>query len=170
MAEPSPERQVAQFIAKYSPEIARAAKAARAKARKLLPGAVELVYDNYNALAFGFSPTDRASDVLVSVAAYPKWVTLFFLHGANLPDPHRILQGTGSRVRSVRLAPVAVLHSAPVQELLRLIVADARSAFALAPPLTTVVKSVSAKQRPRKPSAPKLRKPGATKKGKRSGA
>jgi hypothetical protein len=48
-------------------------------------------------LAFGFGPTDRASDALVSVAAYPKWVTLFFLKGARFPDPHNVLQGSAVR-------------------------------------------------------------------------
>jgi hypothetical protein len=140
------------FLAKYDEGIAAQTRAVRAHLRKLFPRGYELVYDNYNALVSGFSPTDRASDVLVSVAAYPRWVTLFFLNGAKLPDPHRVLQGSGSRVRSVRLAPAAVLHSLPVQTLLRLVVADAAPAFALAPPLSTVVKSVSARQRPRKPT------------------
>ncbi|GAB2595918.1 hypothetical protein GCM10027034_31600 [Ramlibacter solisilvae] len=158
------------FLAKYDEGIATQTRAVREHLVKLFPRGYELVYDNYNALAFGFSPTDRASDVVVSVAAYPKWVTLFFLHGASLPDPHRVLQGTGSRVRSVRLAPASVLHSAPVQELLRLVVADARSAFALAPTLSSVVKSVSAKQRPRKPSAAKARSSSVPKRAKRSGA
>ena len=97
-------------------------------------------------MVFGFGPTERASDTLVSIAAYPRWVTLFFLKGAELPDPHGVLQGSGGQVRSVRLAPVSVLHSAPVQELLRLVVADAQAALALAPPLSTVVKFVTSKQ------------------------
>lgn len=143
------------FLAKYDERIAAQARTVRKHLAKLFPRGYELVYDNYNALAFGFSPTDRASDVLVSVAAYPKWVTLFFMKGAMLPDPHRVLQGSGSKIRSVRLAPAEVLHSAPVQELLRRSVEEAKPAFALAPPLRTVVKSVSAKQRPRKPSVSK---------------
>ena len=158
------------FLAKYDEGIAVQARAARDHLLKLFPRGFELVYDNYNALAFGFSPTERASDVVVSVAAYPKWVTLFFLKGANLPDPHKVLQGSGSQVRSVRLTPAAVLQSAPVQELLQRVIGQAQESFALAPPLTTIVKSVSAKQRPRKSAAPKRSSAGATKKGKRSGA
>jgi hypothetical protein len=61
----SAERQVARFIAKYSPQVARVARQARGKIRKLLPGAVELVYDNYNALALAFGPTERASEPLL---------------------------------------------------------------------------------------------------------
>ena len=158
------------FLARYNPEIVAQVQEVRAHLAGRFPQGFELVYDNYNALAFGFSPTERASSASISVAAYPKWVTLFFLNGAHLPDPHGVLQGSGARVRSVRLSPPSVLHSAPVQTLLDLVVHQTHSAFRLAPPLTSIVKSVSAKQRPRKPSAPKRSSPGATKKGKRSGA
>ncbi len=61
MVAQSPERQVASFLAKFSPDVARAARAAHARVRKLLPSAFELVYDNYNALALAFGPTERTS-------------------------------------------------------------------------------------------------------------
>lgn len=157
---------VKSFLARYEARIVTQVQEARAHISGRFPNGFELVYDNYNALVFGFGPTDRAGDALVSVAAYPRWVTLFFLRGARLPDPDGVLQGAGSRVRSVRLVPPEVLHSRPVQVLLDLVVADASDAFALAPPLTTVVRSVSARQRPRKPSAPRT----ATRKGERRGA
>jgi len=166
MSEPS---EVASFLARYESQIAAQTQAVRRHLSGLFPRGFELVYDNYNALVFGFGPTLRASDVLVSVAAYPRWVTLFFLNGAALPDPHHVLQGSGRQVRSVRLEPASVLHSPPVRELLNLVVSDAKAALALAPPLATVVKSVSAKQRPRMTHAPKS-DGRRTKQGKRRGA
>jgi hypothetical protein len=99
----SAERQLAGFIARFSPDVARVARAARAKIRKQLPGAFELVYDNYNALALAFGPTDRASDAILSIALYPRWVSLFFARGAKLPDqrvelihPHNGCRAEGS--------------------------------------------------------------------------
>src|ERR1039458_9537409 len=64
-----------------------------------LPGAVQLVYDNYNALVIGFGPSERASEASFSIVLYPRWVTLFFLQGAGLPDPRRLLKGSGKVVR-----------------------------------------------------------------------
>ena len=58
----SPNAQIAGFLGKFTPEIAALTKAARAKLRKRLPHAVEMVYDNYNFLVFGFGPTERASE------------------------------------------------------------------------------------------------------------
>jgi hypothetical protein len=143
--------QIKGFLAKYSPAIAADVQFARRALKRLVPRGFELVYDNYNTLAFGFSPTPRAGGAIVSVAAYPQWVTLFFLHGKGLKDPDGLLQGSGARVRSIRLAPVKLINARPVQELLRQALAPHQQELSAAPRLSSVVKSVSAKQRPRRP-------------------
>ena len=68
----APEKQLDQFLDKYSPEVAAVGRAARARMRKLLPTAHELVYDNYNTLAIGYSPTEKAPDGIFSIALYPR--------------------------------------------------------------------------------------------------
>ena len=145
--------EIRGFLAKYDPGIAADLRAARKVLHSLVPNGYELVYDNYNALVFGFSPTPRTSDGVVSIAGYPKWATLFFLKGASLPDPLRVLSGTGSTVRSVRLSPIAVLDTPAVQALLAAALSAHAQAFAAAPRLTTTVKLVFAKQRPRRPAS-----------------
>ncbi len=147
----SAERQVAGFVAKYSPEVARVARQARRKIRRLLPGAVELVYDNYNALALAFGPTEKPSDLILSIALYPRWVSLFFTRGAELADPHKLLRGSGSKIRHIVLERAAVLDSTPVLALVK-------GAVATHPKRVprgggrTIIQSVSARQRPRRPS------------------
>src|SRR5476651_1426592 len=64
----APREQMNRFLAKYSVEVRSVARKAIAKLRVRLPGAIELVYDNYNALAIGFSSSERAADVIVSIA------------------------------------------------------------------------------------------------------
>src|SRR3974390_243454 len=86
------EARLASCLDKYTPEVATLAKDVLSKMRARLPGAVELVYDNYNALAIGFGSTERASDAIFSIALFPRWVSLFFLHGAQLTDPERVLK------------------------------------------------------------------------------
>jgi hypothetical protein len=46
----SPAQQLGGFVARFRPEIAALIRAARARIRKRLPRAVEMVYDHYNAL------------------------------------------------------------------------------------------------------------------------
>jgi hypothetical protein len=145
------ESQIKDFLAKYSPEIAAQLREARTALRSLFPRGFELVYDNYNALVFGISPTDRTSDAFVSVAGYPRWVTLFFLHGASLHDPNGLLEGAGKQVRSIRLASPAEINRTEVQELISQATRPHAAAFLVAPPLVTIVKSVVTKQRSRRP-------------------
>ena len=147
----SASREVRTFLAKYEPVIVAQVQAARKHLATLFPRGYELVYDNYNALVFGISTTERASDAIVSVAAYPRWVTLFFLKGAALSDPAGLLEGEGSTVRSIRLSPPEVLESKAVTALITQARCPYDAAFAQAPRLSTVIKSVSSKQRPRRP-------------------
>lgn len=147
----SVQRQVARFIGRYSPTVAAQYRKARAKVKARFPRGYELVFNNYNAFGCGYSFSPRASGVVVSVVAYPRWVTLFFFHGTRLPDPEKILEGTGSRVRSVRLQPLAVLDSKPVQALLKQAIGQFATEFSAAPAMSTIIKTASAKQRPRRP-------------------
>ena len=82
------------------------------------------------------------------MAGYPKWVTLFFLHGADLRDTHGLLEG--KQVRSVRLTEPKDINTPEVEALIAQAVLPYESAFLAAPSLSTIVKSVSAKQRPRR--------------------
>jgi hypothetical protein len=147
----SPRRQVDRFIAEYAPEVARAGRVARAKVRRLLPGAIELVYDNYNALALAFSSTEKVGDIILSVALYPRWVSLFFARGASLPDPERLLRGSGSRIRHVVLKPVDIVDMPGVRALIQAAV-DTHPTRLAASGGRTIIQSVSAKRRPRRPS------------------
>jgi hypothetical protein len=140
------------FLAKYTPEIEARLRAARARLRALFPRGHELVFDNYNALVFGISPTPRSQESFVSIAGYPKWVTLFFLHGASLDDPAGLLEGAGRQVRGLRVAGPETFDAPAVQALLGQAIAPHAEALAAAPPLSTTVKMEVAKQRPRRPA------------------
>jgi len=147
----SAERQLARFLDAYTPEVANVARKALGKLRKRLPHAIELVYDNYNALAIGFSPSERASEGIFSIALYPKYVTLFFLQGAKLPDPDGLLQGAGSRAKHIRLDDEKTLDRADVKGMMTTATEMAAVPFDRKTKYRLVIKSVSAKQRPRRP-------------------
>lgn len=147
----SPEEQLADFIARYTPEIAALAQAALVKMRARLPGAVELVYDNYNALAIGFGPTERASDAIFSITLFPRWVSLFFMQAANLPDPQKLLKGSGKVARHIVIKDVADLDNPAVQELIAQALERAAKPLVETNPRRIVIKSISARQRPRRP-------------------
>jgi hypothetical protein len=64
-----PEKQLAAFIAKFEPETAELIRNCRVALRKLLPTALELVYDNYNFIVIGYCSTAKPSTCIVSLAA-----------------------------------------------------------------------------------------------------
>ena len=146
----SPSKQVAAFIAKFDPAIAKLVRAARTLLRKRYPTAIELVYDNYNALAIGYSSTERTSDVLFSLAVYARGVNLYFMYGRSLPDPQKLLEGSGTQGAFVRLADLSVLNQPDVKALMRAAVTQAEPPLPLRGRGRTIIKSISAKQRPRR--------------------
>jgi hypothetical protein len=152
MAPPTAAAQLKSFLAKYTPAMHAEMKAARAKLRKLVPGAIEMVYDNWNGLVIGFGPTQRPSEAVLSLLAMPDHVTLCFLKGKQLPDPDKLLRGAGTTVRHYRLSGRADLDRRPIRKLISLAIAQAEPPFDTATRNTLVIKSVSAKQRPRRPS------------------
>ena len=147
------EKQLACFIAKFKPEIGALARAVRAAMRKRFPTALELVYENYNALAIGFAPTEKTSESIFSIALYPNWVSLFFLQARELPDPKEMLKGTGKVARHIVLSSWQTLDDPAVEALIRKAAIRAKVTFNSAAKHQLIIKSVSARQRPRRPPA-----------------
>jgi hypothetical protein len=147
------ERQLAGFMARFTDEVAFLADAILCEMRRLYPTALELVYDNYNALAIGFGPTERASEAIFSIALFPRWVSLFFLQAKGLPDPEKILRGSGSVARHIVLPSAEMLHHPAVQDLMREATVRAKVPFDSNGAHRLIIKSISATQRPRQPAA-----------------
>jgi hypothetical protein len=146
----SAEKQLDRFLNAFSPEVSELARRALAKLRKRLPHAKELVYDNYNALAIGFAPTERALDGIFSIAIYPRHINFFFLQGAKLPDSDGLLQGEGSVVRHIRLDDEKTLDRTSVKAMMATAMKMAKVPFDEKTEYQLIIKSVSAKQRPRR--------------------
>jgi hypothetical protein len=148
----TPKQQLEKFLSRFSPEVAAAARKALAIVRKRVPGAIEIVYDNYNALAIGFGPSERASEAIFSIAVYPRYANLFFLQGAKLPDPGKRLQGSGNVARHIRLENLDVLDDSEIKELMAKALLHGKVPIDPKQRGKMIIKSVSAKQRPRRPA------------------
>jgi uncharacterized protein DUF1801 len=146
----TPEQRLRTFIGKFSPTDQRLIRAIRGALRRRFPTANELVYDNYNFFVIGYSPTERPSDAIVSMAARANGVGLCFIHGANLPDPKKVLRGSGTQTRFIRLESPDVLERPEVEALLAAAIAQARAPLPKAGKRRLIIRSISAKQRPRR--------------------
>lgn len=145
-----PAKQLAAFIAKFDPTVAKQIRSCRAALRERFPTAFELVYDNYNFLAIGFCATDRASSCIVSLASQAKGVSLCFYYGAKLSDPDKLLHGGGNQVRFLTLESAETLTNPKVESLLRAATAQGKFPLPTTGKGPTIIKSISAKQRPRR--------------------
>ena len=143
------ETQLDGFIAKFAPDNQALIRECRAYMRGRLPSYHELVYDNYNFFVIGYCPGERPSDAILSLAANAKGMTLFFLRGVALADPNGLLQGEGNAVRSIRLPDCTRQDDAQVDALIERAVLQGK----LPEPgieSKLIIRSVSAKQRPRR--------------------
>src|SRR5216684_2454840 len=144
------ERQLKSFIAKFEPKHQKLIRAVRKALRQRFPTAYELAYDNYNFFVIGYGSTERPSDAIVSMAAGANGIGLCFIHGASLPDPHKLLLGSGNQTRFIRLESVDILARPEVEALLAVAIGRAKTPLPASRRGKLIIRSVSAKQRPRR--------------------
>ena len=152
------ESQLTAFIRKFAAKDQRLIRAVRSAVRKRFPTAHELIYDNYNFFVIGYSPTERPSDAIVSIAARANGVGLCFIHGAGLPDPKKLLLGSGNQTRFIRLESANVLANPDVEALVAAAIDRSKTPLPAKGRGKLIIRSVSAKQRPRRTAATLLSK------------
>jgi hypothetical protein len=145
------ETQLQDFIDKFDSNQQATIRAVRKGLRQRLPSANESVYDNYNFFVVGYSSTERPSDAIVSLAAGANGVGLSFPYcGARLPDPHKPLLGSGNQNRFIRLDSAKMLARPEVETLIAAAVGLAKTPLLAGGRGKVIIRSVSAKQRPRR--------------------
>jgi hypothetical protein len=149
-----PATQLAGFTARFGPKPAALVKTLRTQLRRRLPHAHELVYNYNHACVISYGPTDRPYHAPLSLSVQASGVSLYFLGGPTLPDPKKLLQGTGKQVRFVPLPSAAAFASPDVASLIAAAVQAAPVPFdpTLRPGL--IIKSNSAKPGRRRAAVP----------------
>ena len=144
------EKQLADFIGKFEPDHQSLIRSVRKALRQRMPSAHELVYDNYNFFVIGYCASERPSDCIVSIAAGANGVGLSFYRGADVPDPHKLLLGSGSQNRFIRLESAKALSDPRVEELIAAAVSQAPTPLPASGKGKLIIRSISARQRPRR--------------------
>lgn len=109
-----------RFLDPFPAEVQQKALWLRNLVWDMYPTANELIYDNYNALAFGWSPTDRQGHIFCSVALYRpgKNMHFGFYWGSELTDPEKKLLGNGKQYRYILIND---LDNFPKEYILKLV-------------------------------------------------
>ena len=92
-----------KFLSPFPREVQERALSLRGFVWDLYPQANELIYDNYNAVAFGWSPTEKLGHTFCSVAVGRTSYNVHFgfYWGAEIDDPEKMLLGNGNQYRYI---------------------------------------------------------------------
>jgi hypothetical protein len=108
--------QFSEFLARFPPEVVALTERCLPKLRRAFPGAYQLVYDYPSSLLVAFSMSERGYEAIVTLAIFPRWVRLYF--DKSLPDPKGLLEGSGTKVRSVTLKAASDLDHGDIHALI----------------------------------------------------
>ena len=114
----TPEAQLRSYVDKLDPKNQKLFRSVRAAVRKRFPTANELAYDYGRALVIGYSPADRGIDAVVAIRASATGVSLYFSQGPQLPDPKRLLRGSGKQTRFIQVEAASQLAHPDVEALI----------------------------------------------------
>ena len=145
-------KDLERFLKPFNKEVIDVVMWLRDFAWKLCPKANELIYENYNAVALGWSVTDRLGQTICSIAIYRsnQNVHFGFYWGNELSDPDHILLGEGVQYRYILVPDKKKFPKAYITKLVHQ--AHANSIVKVKDPKQiiqgqTIVKSISAKKR-----------------------
>lgn len=141
---------LAKFLQPFPENVKETAWWLRTFLWHLFPSCNELIYDNYNAVAVGFGPTEKVGDVFCSFAVYSKHVNFGFNRGSEISDPDKILKGSGSLYRHVTVMDKNDFPKAYMKKLLKEAFANAMARLKQDAVLTkgkTITKSISPNKR-----------------------
>jgi hypothetical protein len=126
----TPASRLRALIAKAAPAHERLVASVRRALRKRLPTAHEVVYEYTGAFVISFSPDARGYEGVLAIRGDAKGVRLYFNRGKGLPDPEKLLRGSGTQVRYILLEGPAALRRPGVARLIDAAIAGTRIPFA----------------------------------------
>jgi hypothetical protein len=154
--QPSPNAQFSAFLSRFPPEIVALAKRCLPKLRRAFPGSTQLVYDYSNSVVVTFGMSERGYEAIVAMAIFPRWIRLYF--DKSLPDPEGLLEGSGTKVRSVTLKSASDLDHGDIQALIKAAIKHSGVTFPRSRSTRMVIKSEPKKQPSKKRSATRTRR------------
>jgi len=145
-------RDLLEFLTPFDEDVKELVLWLRDFVWDLYPKANELIYDNYNALAFGWSPTDKLGHTFCSIAIgrTSKNVHFGFYWGAQLTDPEKMLLGKGNQYRYILVKSKTSFPKKYIQLLLKEAYVNALAKVKDPSQISeglTITKSISGKKR-----------------------
>ena len=149
----TPEAQLRSFIDRFDPKDQKLIRAVRAAVRKRFPTANELAYDYNHSVVISYSPTDHGIDGIVAISARATGLALYFNQGPKLPDPKKLLHGSGKQARFVKVDAASRLAQPEVEAMIAAAIDQAKVPLPSQGKGKLFIRGAAAKPRPsRKPT------------------
>lgn len=97
------EEQIAHYLFPFKHELQILAQQLREYLKKETKPTTELIGDSTISLNIGYGFTEKAWDCYCAIIVYSKHINISLPSGAILSDPEGLLQGTGKRVRHIKI-------------------------------------------------------------------
>lgn len=158
-----PETELQSFIGRFDAKGQKVFKSVRAALRKRFPSANELGYDYGRQVVIAYSPSERGIEGIVSIILSADGVRLYLMNGPELPDPEKLLQGSGRQARYIEVAGVKDLDRPEVEALISAAVGKAAVPLAAQGKGSLFIKSGSGKSAKKQVKAAKSKQSAKTK-------
>jgi hypothetical protein len=146
------EAELRRLVTQFASAHRRLISATRRSLRQRLPTAHEVVYEYKDFLVISCSPNERGYEGVFALRASATGVKLYFNRGKELPDPAKLLQGSGGQTRSIHLAGASTLARPAVARLIDEAIARNRVPFAHTGCGSVIIRSTLARKRRRRPA------------------
>lgn len=117
------------LIENIDPELGDICEALRAVITRLHPEHFEIVWKNQNIASYGLGPK-KMSEHYTYIAPHKKHVNLGFYYGTSLPAPDNLLEGTGKRLRHIKIHTVPEAQQTEIEQLIRAAITEREKALA----------------------------------------
>ena len=143
-------KDLKKFLNPYSKNVQETVLWLRDFVWDLYPNCNELIYDNYNAVAFGWSTSDKLGDTFCTIAAMTDYVHFGFYWGNQISDPEKMLSGNGNQYRYIKVHDKKDFPKTYMKKLLKEAFANSMAKLKTGKQVlksATIVKSISAKKK-----------------------
>ena len=123
------EAEIGELVERFARDHRMLYDATRRWVIKRIPAAHELVYEYTSWMVTSYSPNENGYDGVLAIRADAKGVRLYLNAGKGVPDPDKLLKGSGTQARYIPLESAAMLKRPEVSRLVDDAIARAPKPF-----------------------------------------
>jgi hypothetical protein len=105
-----------EITVEANPKVEELARAAKSLILDVMPDVVEVAWPRQKIIGYGVGPK-KMSEQFCYIAVFKERINLGFYYGANLPDPAKLLEGTGKSLRHVKISDLEQLSDPDLRQL-----------------------------------------------------